>query len=46
MICSFICPVPSLISFREMPKDWKRRETRVMDAEMRGRVKLPEGGLA
>ena len=48
MICSFICPVPSLISFREMPKGWARKPTRVMDAGMRGSVRLPqatEGGL-
>ena len=45
MICSFICPVPSLISFKEMPKGWARKATRVMDTDMLGRVKLPEGGL-
>jgi dihydropyrimidine dehydrogenase (NAD+) subunit PreA len=44
MICSFICPVPSLISFREMPKGWARRPTAVMDTEMVSRVRLPEGG--
>jgi dihydropyrimidine dehydrogenase (NAD+) subunit PreA len=45
MICSFICPVPSLIQFKEMPKGWKRNATRVMDTEMLGRVKLPQGGM-
>jgi dihydropyrimidine dehydrogenase (NAD+) subunit PreA len=44
MICSFICPVPSLISFREMPKGWTRRPTALMDTELLGRVRLPEGG--
>ncbi|MBI5208723.1 MAG: NAD-dependent dihydropyrimidine dehydrogenase subunit PreA [Elusimicrobia bacterium] len=27
MICSFVCPVTGLISFKEMPRGWKRRET-------------------
>jgi MinD superfamily P-loop ATPase len=44
MICSFICPVPSLISFKEMPKDFRRKATRVMDEGMIGSVKLPVGG--
>ena len=43
MICSFICPVPSLISFKEMPKDWKRKPTRVMDPQAIETVKLPGG---
>ncbi len=34
MICSFVCPVPGLISFKEMPKDWRRRETAVMDKNL------------
>ena len=45
MICSFICPVPSLISFKEMPKGWDRKATRVMDTETLGRVRLPQGGM-
>ena len=44
MICSFICPVPSLISFKEMPKDFRRKPTRVMDEGLIGSVKLPGGG--
>jgi len=44
MICSFICPVPSLITFKEMPKDFTRKPTRVMDEAMIGSVKLPQGG--
>ena len=31
MVCSFVCPVPGLITFKEMPKGWKRRVTAVMD---------------
>lgn len=34
MICSFVCPVPGLISFKEMPLDWQRRETRIMDKNL------------
>ena len=32
MICSFVCPVPGLITFKEMPKGWQRREAAVMDS--------------
>jgi dihydropyrimidine dehydrogenase (NAD+) subunit PreA len=31
MVCSFVCPVPGLITFKEMPKEWKRKETAIMD---------------
>ncbi len=34
MICSFVCPIPGLISFQEMPENWGRRETRVMDRSL------------
>lgn len=34
MICSFICPVPGLISFKEMPRGWLPQETRVMDKNL------------
>ena len=27
MVCSFVCPVGDLITFKEMPAGWKRRET-------------------
>jgi len=40
MICSFVCPVPGLIGFREMAKDWKRRETAVMDRSLQAELKL------
>jgi len=34
MICSFVCPVPNLITFQEMPGGWKRREAKVMDPSL------------
>ncbi len=40
MICSFVCPVPGLITFKEMPPEWKRRETEVMDANLEKELKL------
>jgi len=40
MLCKFVCPVPELISYKEMPKGWKRRETAVMDRNMEKDVKL------
>ena len=40
MICSFVCPVHGLISFKEMPKGWKRRETAVMDPSLEAGLKL------
>ena len=34
MLCSFVCPVDGLITFKEMPKDWNRQETRIMDPSL------------
>jgi len=31
MLCKFVCPVPDLIGFKEMPEGWKRRITEVAD---------------
>jgi dihydropyrimidine dehydrogenase (NAD+) subunit PreA len=39
MICSFVCPVPGLITFREMPKDWKRKETAIMEPALEKALK-------
>lgn len=39
MICSFVCPVPSLITYKEMPQDWKRQETKVMDPSLENELK-------
>ncbi len=35
MVCSFVCPVHGLISFREMPPGWKRTPTRTLGSETR-----------
>ncbi len=40
MICSFVCPVDGLITFKEMPKEWNRRETRTMDASLEKELKF------
>jgi hypothetical protein len=40
MVCSFICPVEGLITFKEMPKDWNRREAKIMDNALEKELKL------
>lgn len=40
MICSFVCPIPGLITYKEMPEDWKRQETRVMDKSLESELKF------
>jgi hypothetical protein len=40
MICSFVCPVPGLISFKEMPETWERRDTEVMDKSLENDLRL------
>jgi dihydropyrimidine dehydrogenase (NAD+) subunit PreA len=39
MVCSFVCPVPGLITFKEMPKEWKRKETAIMDPGLEKKLK-------
>ena len=39
MICSFVCPVRGLITYKEMPADWNRNETAVMDESLAGDLK-------
>ena len=39
MLCSFVCPVPGLISFKEMPRDWHRQETAVKDPGLEKKLK-------
>ena len=39
MLCYFVCPVPGLISFKEMPKRWRRRETAVADRQLWRKLK-------
>jgi dihydropyrimidine dehydrogenase (NAD+) subunit PreA len=40
MICQFVCPVPGLISFKEMPKGWERRPTAIMDPSLENKLRL------
>ncbi len=40
MICSFVCPVDGLITYKEMPKTWKRKETAVMDKSLESQLKF------
>ena len=40
MLCKFVCPVPGLITYKEMPADWKRQETAVMDNNLEKDVKI------
>lgn len=40
MVCSFVCPVPGLITFQEKSRDWQRQETRVMDPSLESQLKL------
>ena len=41
MICSFICPVPGLITHKEMPAGWERKHTVVKDPALMRQVKVP-----
>ncbi|MDQ7823608.1 MAG: NAD-dependent dihydropyrimidine dehydrogenase subunit PreA [Candidatus Eremiobacteraeota bacterium] len=34
MVCSFVCPVHDLITYKEMPQGWKRKETVTLGKEM------------
>ena len=40
MLCKFVCPVPELITYKEMPADWKRQETAVMDKNLEKDINL------
>lgn len=40
MICSFVCPVDGLITFREMPPDWRRAEAPIMDEGLAAQVRM------
>lgn len=39
MICSFVCPVPDIISYKEMPATWKRKDACVMDESLKAQIK-------
>ena len=40
MVCSFVCPVSGLISYKEQPPTYQRQETRVMAPELADELKL------
>lgn len=42
MICSFVCPVSDLISYKEMPSDWQREDCVVMDPTLVSELRLPD----
>jgi dihydropyrimidine dehydrogenase (NAD+) subunit PreA len=39
MLCQAVCPVPGLITFKEMPSGWRRRETAVRDSSLESELK-------
>lgn len=39
MVCSFVCPVDGLITYQEMPADWQRQETAIMDPGLMDDIK-------
>ena len=39
MICSFACPVDGLITFKEMPKTYKRADTVTLGKELESQLK-------
>ncbi len=39
MVCSFACPVNDLITFKEMPKTYKRADTVTLGKELEGELK-------
>ena len=40
MICSFVCPVHELITYKAMPKGWKPGKTEIMDPGFERELKL------
>ncbi len=38
-LCQAVCPVPGLITYKEMPKGWRRRETAVRDTSLESELK-------
>ena len=46
MLCSFVCPVSGLISYKEMPSGWKRQETAVFGKDLESELKWkPYAGI-
>jgi len=40
MVCSFACPVDGLITFKEMPKTYRRAETVTLGTELESKLKM------
>ncbi|NOY13803.1 MAG: NAD-dependent dihydropyrimidine dehydrogenase subunit PreA [Deltaproteobacteria bacterium] len=40
MVCSFVCPVSGLITYKKQPSSWQRRETAVIGTELESELKL------
>jgi len=40
MVCSFVCPVNGLITFKEMPSTYKRAETVTLGKELESQLKM------
>lgn len=40
MVCSFVCPVSGLITYKQQPSDWQRRETAAMGVDLGAELKL------
>ena len=38
MICSFVCPICDIISYKEMPSTWKREEAVVMGKDLEDKL--------
>ncbi len=39
MVCSFVCPVTGMIKFKDMPKDYRRKDTVTLGEECRSELK-------
>ena len=42
MVCSFVCPVDGLITYKKMPADWKREEALFAGEKMKKDIKLKD----
>lgn len=40
MVCSFVCPVEGMITFKEMPSTWKRPVTVTLGQELEGQLRM------
>lgn len=39
MVCSFVCPIPNLITYKEMPKSWEREDVANVGRELISELK-------